>query len=79
MRKFTEQEFITQIRLMIKQKEELKYISRQTLEMMNSSVGWRKELRFLALDIINSTEEQFEMTYEEILMGIDKLGFFEGE
>ncbi|OOF47809.1 hypothetical protein BKK54_11365 [Rodentibacter genomosp. 1] len=71
--RYTEDDFFSKIIEMIDQERSLQDISKQSLNMMNSSINWRKEVRYLALDLINLTDEQFEMTYLDILSEIRKI------
>lgn len=73
MMRYTEDDFFSKIIEMIHQKRSLQDISKQSLNMMNLSINWRIEVRYFALDLINLTEEQFEMTYSDILNEIKKI------
>jgi len=74
MIRYSEKDFINEIRLMVSNnasEQEIFYIA---LELMSSSIDWREEFRDFALDLISIIEPSFYMTNDEILENINLLG-----
>ena len=67
MIRYSEQDFINEIRTMVSNNASEQEISYRALELMNSSIDWREEFRDSALDLISIIEPGFYMTNDEIL------------
>lgn len=74
MIRYSEKDFINEIRLMVSNNASEQEISYRALELMNSSIDWREEFRDFALDLISIIEPSFYMTNDEILENINLLG-----
>ena len=74
MIRYSEQDFINEIRSMVSNNASEQEISYRALELMNSSIDWREEFRDFALDLISIIEPGFYMTNDEILENINLLG-----
>ena len=74
MIRYSEKDFINEIRLMVSNNASEQEISYRALELMNSSIDWREEFRDFALDLISIIEPGFYMTNDEILENINLLG-----
>jgi len=74
MIRYSEQDFINEIRTMVSNNASEQEISYRALELMNSSIDWREEFRDFALDLISIIEPGFYMTNDEILENINLLG-----
>ena len=70
MIRYSEQDFINEIRTMVSNNASEQEISYRALELMNSSIDWREAFRDFALDLISITEPGFYMTNDEILENI---------
>ena len=53
MIRYSEKDFINEIRLMVSNNASEQEISYRALELMNSSIDWREEFRDFALDLIS--------------------------
>ena len=53
MIRYSEKDFINEIRLMVINNASEQEISYRALELMNSSIDWREEFRDFALDLIS--------------------------
>ena len=73
MIRYSEKDFINEIRLMVSNNASEQEISYRALELMNSSIDWREEFRDFALDLIGIIEPGFYMTNDEILENINLL------
>ena len=74
MIRYSEKDFINEIKLMVSNNASEQEISYRALELMNSSIDWREEFRDFALDLICIIEPGFYMTNDEILENINLLG-----
>ena len=74
MIRYSEKDFINEIKLMVSNNASEQEISYRALELMNSSIDWREEFRDFALDLISIIEPGFYMTNDEILENINLLG-----
>ena len=74
MIRYSEKDFINEIKLMVSNNASEQEISYRALELMNSSIDWREEFRDFALDLISIIEPSFYMTNHEILENINLLG-----
>ena len=74
MIRYSEQDFINEIRTMVSNNASEQEISYRALELMHSSIDWREEFRDFALDLISIIEPGFYMTNDEILENINLLG-----
>ena len=74
MIRYSEKDFINEIRSMVSNNASEPEISYRSLELMNSSIDWREEFRDSALDLISIIEPGFYMTNDEILENINLLG-----
>ena len=61
MKRYSEQDFLNKIKTMLDDNSSYTDISYASLEIMNSSIGWREEFRDFALDLINIIEPEFSM------------------
>ena len=74
MIRYSEKDFINEIKSMVINNASKQDISYRSLELMNSSIDWREEFRDFALDLISIIEPGFYMTNDEILENINLLG-----
>lgn len=74
MIRYSEQDFINEIKSMVITNASKQDISYRALELMNSSIDWREEFRDFALDLISIIEPGFYMTNDEILENLNLLG-----
>lgn len=70
MIRYSEKDFINEIKLMVSNNASEQEISYRALELMNSSIDWREEFRDFALDLISIIAPGFYMTNDEILKNI---------
>ena len=73
MIRYSEKDFINEIKLMVSNNASEQEISYRALELMNSSIDWREEFRDFALDLISIIEPGFYMTNDEILENLNLL------